>query len=267
MRKLTFATIFSLISIPYATKWFCVLPDAISKPFVYRQLVPTLNEIIGSQIIVELLFCIALGLLMLWYYERNYETNWANDIATVLAFCAILVVLGSNDVYKKSYDVPTAFFFMLMFVLWEERKYALFLPVFALSCINRETTLLILPIIALIKPKAHIHVFQVIFWLGIMFVTHEVFSEFPGSSAWIRPRENILHHLKYAGETIRFLSIVGFLALLFVRNLHSIKDGAMLFVIFLAPVLFVLYIVLGNPFEFRVFAEVLPILFIGVLLK
>ena len=271
MRKLYFTLCFFAISANYTLFWHKIFPDEYSKPFIYRQLVQTLTDIIPlselySLIYVEVFFCIGLGLLMLHFYEKNYKVSFSNDVAIVLAFGLVIAVLNYSFPWKKYYDAPTAFFFLLLFILWQEEKYLLSIPVFALACINRETTILIVPILIFMRPQWGVHIFQVLFFIGLRVIMTNVFADFPGDSIWIRPEYNLAVHAENIRQTIEVVIFSSIILLLFFRNVPRLDLSAVVFVGFLLPVSFVLYIICGNAFELRVFAEVMPMLFMGAFL-
>jgi hypothetical protein len=268
MRRFIFCAIFFLISFGYAS---ASASTPMQKPFVYRQLVPALVEIVPfqthvSQFVVQSLFCVLLGMLMLYIYENERKPSVYGDAAVVASYAgvfAVIIVLGFHTYIKKDYDIPTAFLFTLIFYLWTKEKYALTIPLFALSCINRETTIIIVPVLFLLRVKWHIHIYQVAVWIGVNTITHEAFSDSAGSSALIRPVENILAYTGNPAATIVMSLVATVVVVMFMKNATRQFKTFML----LLPVLFALHIVAGYPYEIRVFAEVLPILFLGSLMK
>jgi hypothetical protein len=59
----------------------------------------------------------------------------------IAAFALTLLLLSFQSKY---YDVPTAFFFTAILWCWMTGRYALCIPLFALSSLNRETTVLLM---------------------------------------------------------------------------------------------------------------------------
>jgi hypothetical protein len=212
MRKTLFSLAFLLVSFDYTTTWYQIYPDEIQKPFIYRQLIPTLTSLLPlgevmSLVVIEILICIATGLLMLYAYEKMWKVSGANDVLLLFCFYLVVTVLNFSFPWKKSYDAPTAFFFLLMFILWREKKYALSIPVFALACLNRETAILIVPVLFLMRRRWALHIYQVVIFIGIRYILVQVFSDYDGTAVWIRPIENFLMHMEQ-GEKMKRIAIL-----------------------------------------------------------
>jgi hypothetical protein len=272
MRKTLFSLAFLLVSFDYTTTWYQIYPDEIQKPFIYRQLIPTLTSLLPlgevmSLVVIEILICIATGLLMLYAYEKMWKVSGANDVLLLFCFYLVVTVLNFSFPWKKSYDAPTAFFFLLMFILWREKKYALSIPVFALACLNRETAILIVPVLFLMRRRWALHIYQVVIFIGIRYILVQVFSDYDGTAVWIRPIENFLMHMENIGKTLLMVLVAGFILYRFYKNVSLLKRDVVIFVVLLFPILLAEYIIVGYPFEIRVFAEVSPLLLMGAFLR
>ena len=123
----------------------------IEKPFVYRCLLPLLanNNGIGILVLVSL-SCSRLILAMLYVYEKYWEQSLRNDIAFIVIYFIITLILTR---FSNYYDFPSTFFFLLLFILFNEKKYFFSAIVFILACLNRETAIILVPVLLLISRK------------------------------------------------------------------------------------------------------------------
>jgi hypothetical protein len=145
--------------------------------------------------IVVFVFCIGLSISMLYLYEMLWRQSLLNDSLFLLSYAATILVLM---MYERFYDVPTAFFFLTILILWMKEKYFLSLPLFILSCINRETTILLLSVFLVTlwrkvdyKILIGVGMLQILGYLAIRGIILEKFKYFNGSSIYLRPSENL----------------------------------------------------------------------------
>ena len=265
MRKIFFTFVFALLSASYSFTWHpsytLSSPYYTDKPFVYRALVPALSGSTGLSIeVIVLLFCIALGMTMLAIYEKHWRQSFWNDILLIVSFSTTVLVL---ELYKKTYDIPTAFFFTLIIHLWMEKKYLLSIPVFILSCLNRETTAILIPVFIVLHRNALVAVAYSVSWGFVKFIMVIAFGDSGGRTVYIRPLNNIISYISNPYWSIILIATTAILLILFLMN----KPKTFNYILLLFPILLGMHVIAGAPFEIRVFAEIMPILFMGAFLK
>ena len=271
MRKIFFATAFALLSASYSFRWGSNREawGAVSnpfkweyetKPFVYRALVPTVSDIFNISVeYIVLIFCVGLGLVMLGLRDKYWGKSLRNDIALVLAFS---LVISSVEYYKKIYDIPTAFFFTLLIYLWSEKKYLISMPVFLLSSLNRETTAILIPVFLILHRDIFTTFAYSVSWGFARFVTTTAYADNAGNSIYIRPLENAMNYLESPVGLLVLITVATAILIMFFSN----KPKSSGYVSLLFPVLLGMHVVAGAPFETRVFAEIMPVLFMGAFL-
>lgn len=168
--------------------------------------------------------------------------------------------------YLKPYDLPTAIFFTLALVFLAQNKMAVYLLIFLLSTINRETTILLLPVFIIFywnhmsrSKYAMLIALQLVTFVTVQVAIRYVFRDAPGSVIWVEPFENIRRHIAAPWASLLALVLLGIL-LWRVRVNWAYKPRVLrvAFVV-LAPALFVMYFLFGQAFEYRVFAEVFSV--------
>jgi hypothetical protein len=269
MRKTFFALFFLAVSVPYSFSWGTPVLNShyYEKPFVFRALVPTFatmfpNVDLAASVII-LGFCVGLGLVMVEIVDAKWRVNSWNEFAISVSFLTSILVM---EVYKEIYDIPSAFFFSLLLLLWIKEKYALSIPVFVLACINKETAVLIIPVLFIIGRSWKHLTIQVFTFILVKVMISWSLSDYPGQDFYFRPVENIVFHYENLLITIGMIAF-GIYAFLSTYKHKSNHYGLTVFVTLLFPAFILVYIVFGNPFEVRVFGEVMPILFMGAFLR
>ncbi len=71
---------------------------------------------------------------MLYVYEKYWEQSLRNDIAFIVIYFIITLILTR---FSNYYDFPSTFFFLLLFILFNKKKYFLSAIVFILACLNQ----------------------------------------------------------------------------------------------------------------------------------
>jgi hypothetical protein len=271
VRKTFFALFFLAVSIPYSFEWgwnTILNPEYLEKPFVFRALVPTMASMFSNREmavnVIVLLFCIGLGWVMSELVDLKWRRILWNELAIIVSFSATLLIL---DRYKKVYDVPSVFFFALLLLLWAKKKYLLSIPVFALACLNRETAVLIIPVLFLIGRSWKYAIVQVVIFVAIRAMLVWVYGDAPGQEFFIRPMQSLAVHMDNILATLAIVAVGLGAYLLVLLKWRRGYYGVSVFVALLFPALCLVYIVFGYPFEVRVFGEVMPILFMGAFLR
>lgn len=233
------------------------------KPFIYRTLVPTLGVTPLGILIVTVLFLMGLATAMMYAYRKYWVASLWNDIMFVLSFSLILLIL---IVHPNYYDPATAFFFLVILLLWMEDKYFMLIWVFILACLNRETTVLIIPVLFIIKRHWTLLV-HIVSYIVIRAMLLWLFNDAYGQTMYIHLFENLRLFWQNWALSMVFIAVILYIAYTFTLKALSMRPEFFLFVAFLLPVFTALYLVAGYAFEVRVFAEVMPVLFMGTLFK
>lgn len=267
MKNIFFATIFSVSTYQY-TSVLASLPLSYwlhytQKPFVFRALIPLLGDSPIGILVVTALFGIGLGLAMIYAYKRYWVQSLRNDISLIISFSLVTLIITR---YSNYYDFASAFFMLVMLLLWMEKKTLIFLLVFALASLNRETAILIVPVLFLFRRSNALWVSILLFAL-IRFTLADVYADAGGQAMYVQVAKNISIHLKYWYVSIILLSFSLYLAVIVFRKALTIRPEIFLYITIITPSLFAIYIVFGYAFEIRVFAEVLPMLFMSAFMK
>lgn len=253
-------------------------PEDYTRPFVYRQLVPLLArgiEFFGVPAGVALVavmtvsgvgFYLALRKLTFQFYNLSNK----QELYLVVGVLVSMLVMGA---YRKPYDLMTACLFTLFFYYMRTEQNAKQLLVFALSCVNRETTVLLVLFYVVYlfylrkypqRGYEYIWMFmsQIYLYVLITFAVRFILSDAPGSSLWVQPVENIL---KFANQPYRFLlHLYGTFALLWWMSRGWEQKPEYLRYAFglFAPILLIAHLVVGTSFELRIFWELDPLVII-----
>lgn len=264
MRKILFSTAFLLLSLEHIFIWRLIPVFYETKPFVYRALIPLFVEWAGDWSIyfIEAVFCVLLGLAMLYLYEMYAKVSIKNDVRLLLAFYLVVFLADSIRLFAKVYDIPAAFFFVLLVILQVKKKYALSIPVFILASLNRETTIALIPFMLLVRPDKSV-LAHVASWVSIKVMMLYVFNGFDAYKASFL--DNIASHLSIMGVALFVLFAAVFIA--YVLRARYIPFAMNAFIVTCIPIFFVAYFVLGYPFEIRIFVEIAPVLFMALILK
>lgn len=234
------------------------------KPFIYRQLsIQIIHFLQNLGMGLELSTVLVFGLggvafvFSLLYLLGNRE--W---LAISLLFVFVLIF----SAYPKPYDLLTATFFILAISFLQKRNIGMYLLVFVLSTLNRETTILLVPAFLIYCWKkvpaiqyALLTIVQGAIFFGIQAGIRYMFRNVPGPEAWMEPVHNLQYHLANPIPTIIFLTVLAILLWKVFQGWEKKPLPLRLSFLLLFPAFVALYIVFGQPYEYRVFAEVYPL--------
>jgi hypothetical protein len=228
------------------------------------------------QAFIDVLCLLAAG----WFTTRIYEASSRRRIITpivyplFLAVCATTYVFHTVQNFRFVYDLPSlAFFGAAMYLLYMRSHWVWFAALFIVATINRETTLLLLPLyalngavndgrfhwrdtlrlqtIALVVPLA-------IFWGSWQLFIHHHFAH---NVSELSPRLNwnvksLLAPLAWP----QLLSAGGYMLLFVLVERRRILDPRLRAWLFLVPIWLVFMFVYGILIETRVFGELIPLI-------
>lgn len=241
------------------------------KPGAYRALIPFLSRTVETLTGLDVVFCmsalVVLSAIFLYYSLRYlYKLFMGSDFADLFAFAvceaAFLLVLGEMHVY----DLATIMFFALGLALLAQKNFRTYYLIFLLATLNRETSFLLTLIFMVygiqeMSPRAWLLgvLYQVLSWFGVRSVLEFTLVSVPGDPFWWTFPKVPVTHLENYGKTLVLLSILIFILFLVLRKWGQKPQFLRLAFLVLFPIQVVLYILVGSPFEIRVFAESLPV--------
>lgn len=242
------------------------------RPFVYRMLVPELVDILmrlGIPKDISYIIIISLSLigfivaLKFLYTGLTGQDGWG--VAYAASWGLILLIWA----YCKPYDIMTAFLMTLSYLFILKKKHLYLILLFPILCVNRETAFLVTVLSAVwfwrkikLSEWMLMIVYQVATFVLIQFLIHIHYRNYPGVDSHLQLMDNInifIHSPYLTVALIVGLSIVIGLVAMNWKHKSSFLRTAFLI---LFPIQFALYLLFGNGYELRVFAEVYPIIFI-----
>lgn len=235
------------------------------KPFIYRCLLPLLanNERTGILFLV-FLFCSGLILAMLYVYEKYWEQSLRNDVVFVLTYFTITIILTR---FSNYYDFPSTFFFLILYILFENKKYAIATIVFFLACLNRETAIILIPVLLVTSRKISLAALFTTIFFAIRFLTSYAFSAAAGEPAYNNLLANLAFHVNNYMFTIPMV-IIGLVIMTFaIKNSSYLPTNILIFIGIVPFSLLAVYMTVGTPTEIRVLAEGMPLLLMSAFMK
>jgi hypothetical protein len=267
----------------------------VDKPFLYRVLVPLIvHALMLFKIKIDIAAVIvvfASALASYWaikelcaYYLFMIDEK-ARLLYSLIFFAFTFIILIE---YRKTYDWMTVFLFCyLMYVMgnmipvpksglqWggfvgsvSVKYLIIYLLVFPIVVIHRETSILFVLLFAVyfwrrVQILAYIVtiIYQLTVWVTFRFVMDSIFSNANGG----------FHFLTHdvTGTYINdprmiVILLVSLFTLWVVRRSWKSTPHLLQSAFLLVPVQIILHLLFGNPYEFRVFAETVPIILITV---
>lgn len=246
----------------------------IFKPFVFRALTPWLARafmslglsvdwaVVLTMVIFGVAFALALRELLQTFYIMRYP-----EIAVLIGVGGFVLAFGYG---RNIYDTATAFFFTAYITALARNKPRVAMVLFIFATLNRETSILLLVVFALYygarlslrdREIAGLFIFQIGIFFALQGLIRLHFADSLGSPAWLRPEHNIQEFTVRPWLTLVHLWIgMGVAALI---SVYWDDKPALIRESFirLAPIFLVLYIGLGESFEYRFFIELYPLAF------
>lgn len=242
------------------------------RPFVYRMLVPELVDILmrlGIPKDISYIIIISLSLIgfiiavKLLYTELTGQDGWG--VAYAASWGLILLIWA----YCKPYDIMTALLMTLCYLFILRQKHLYLILLFPILCMNRETAFLVTILCAVwfwrkmrLSEWMLMIVYQAATFVLIQSLIHVHYSNYPGVDSHTQLMDNISIFVHSPALTVLLIVglsvVVGLVAMNWKQSLNFLRTSFLI----LFPIQFALYLLFGNGYELRVFAEVYPILFI-----
>jgi len=269
----------SLLAISFSYNWtgedaLKVIYSLEPTPYSYRVLMPwiarSLVWMLGISANTALMVVIVLSsialLYALWYL---FEAFYPNHPASILiAFCAEALIFVLIMFPQKIYDLSTAAFFALSLSFLARTKVNWYLLLFPLATLNRETTFLLILFFAIYyfrKPEqmpVRRYIFslsyQILCYVGIKIILTEIFAKNGGSHFFWWPDQVIATYIQHFGKTFTYIFLFALIVYLAHRNQETKPQLLVDAFLVMAPVLLVLHLFMGYPYEVRMFVEVAP---------
>jgi hypothetical protein len=238
---------------------------------------------VQPEVLVQAAIDVCCLLLTGFLTTRIYQASSRNQLLTPFVYPLLLVVCGTTYImhtvqnFRFIYDLPSlALFCAAMYVIYFRKHWGYFAALFVVATVNRETTLLLLPLLMLngavkegtvrwsllFRAKTMMQVLPLAAWwivwrilIGHIFANNV--SEFYPRIDWN------LKSLVVPQAWPQLLSACGYL-LLFVVVMHrKIIDPRLRAWLWILPVWFVFMFVFGILIETRIFGELIPLVVCG----
>jgi hypothetical protein len=240
------------------------------RPYVFRVLVPLLSRLLSALSGIDPIWCLmfvivcsAIGLyfsfkyLYLVFYDPKY--------AAIIAFIGCELYFLLIAIVAQVYDIATGVFFCLSLAFLARGRYKAYFLLFPLATLNRETTFLLLFFFAVhfLRRMPLAHYATALVYQGITYIMIKVGMEITfaerGGQSFIWWPEFVLPEygvdlLRTAAYAIVFLLFVGLVIYRWKEKPEFLRSA---FVV-LGPCVLILHLLIGYPYEVRVFAEAFP---------
>ena len=233
---------------------------------------------VAPEVLAQAFLNVVCLLLTGYFTVRIYQASSPRQLLTPIVYPLLLVVCGATYVmhtvqnFRFIYDLPSlAFFAAAMYLLYFRVHWMYFAGLFLAATINRETTLLLLPLYLLNQAVEQGKVrWQRIFrpqplalvislaaaWAAWQIVVHHLFA---GNASEFYPRLDWNVKSLIAPQAWpQLLSACGYLLLFVVAMRKRITDARLRAWLWLLPIWCVFMFVYGILIETRVFGELIP---------
>jgi hypothetical protein len=235
---------------------------------------------VAPEVLVQAAIDVGCLLLAGWLTTKIYQASSSRRLLTPFVYPLLLVVCGATYVmhtvqnFRFVYDFPSLTFFAAgMYLMYFRWHWAWFAALFCVATINRETTLLLLPLYMLNNAVeegrfAWVHVFKrqtlaVVAPLGALWIAWQILVQytFGRNASEFYPRFDWnLKSLVLPLAWPQLLSAGGYLLMFVVVMRRRIADPRLRAWLWLVPVWLVFMFVYGILIETRVFGELIPLI-------
>jgi hypothetical protein len=221
---------------------------------------------VAPEVLVQAAIDVGCLLVAGYMTTKIYEASSRSRLLTPMVYPLLLVVCGATYVmhtvqnFRFLYDLPSlAFFSIAMYLMYFRRSAVYFAGLFVLATMNRETTLLLLPLFALNEAVRGGEMHWPLLWqwrtlrvvvpLAVFWMAWQVFLRhvFAGNASEFYPRINWnVKSLLVPQAWPQLLSACGYLLLFVVVMRGRIRDRRLRAWLWLVPVWFGFMFVLGS---------------------
>lgn len=243
------------------------------RPFVYRVLpIGALRLLLGSGFTLSegiwwIVAVSTIGAVAAFYGMTSLFDCYRDRVVLAVPLLIIfVVVLRSAVPFDEIYDMPTLALFTLSYALMLRRRWPAYLMAFAVTCLSKETAAFLTIGFAAayfgrLSRRAYVGLgaAQFAIWLVVRLVITWSFAGYPGGNMENHMSAHLLMLAAYPAGVAAYAAIAaGVLAMVARRWREKPLELRRLFLA-IAPLMAVLYVVGGVPFEFRVFYEIVPV--------
>ncbi len=261
--------------------WDALIKGSAATPFQYRMLIPWLvrtltgirvagKELVSARSLLFWIQCGSTFLLVLAFraYLRFFMERRIAGILSMSVFLALPynLILDRVLALRYPYDIPSILFFTLGLIVIYRKNWLLFYPLFIISTFNRETSCFLTVIcfsVAVGREKwssLSLHVLaQLLIWCAIKRWLYLVYLSNPGDALclWnIRSNIDILTQPRAYPLLLSNLCYLWIPVLIYWRH---IPDYFLRRTVAVIPVFFAFMFLVGNMWELRIYAELIPI--------
>jgi hypothetical protein len=233
---------------------------------------------VHPEVIIQAAINVCCLLLTGYLTTKIYQASSRRQLLTpfvyplLLVACAATYVMHTVQNFRFIYDLPSlAFFATAMYLIYFRRHWALFASLFVVATINRETTLLLLPLYMineavagarlrwslLFRKRTLLVVIPLAaFWGAWQIFLHHMFAHNP-SEFYPRINWNV-KSLVVPQAWPQLLSTSAYLLLFVAIMRRRIQDPQLRAWIWLLPIWSIFMFVFGILIETRVFGELIP---------
>jgi hypothetical protein len=173
--------------------------------------------------------------------------------------------------FCKVHDLATAMFFAFGLGLMAREKLDAYFAIFAFASANRETSFLLAVVFAVYflgrmgwKGYVLSMGYQVFLYGAVRVCLLVIFADHPGVTMNIRPIENVMIFLRTPVLASIHWGLFGLVVWACVRRWREHPYFVRVAFVVLLPALLGMYLVVGWPYEIRVFAEAWPVVWMMV---
>ena len=235
---------------------------------------------VAPEVLVQAVIGVACLLIAGWMTTSIYKASSRHCLLAPMVYPLLLVVCMTTYVmhtvqnFRFIYDLPSlALFSIAMYLMYFQRHWLWFMALFLLATVNRETTLLLLPLYAIngalqngrlqwkktVQPSTLALIVPLaVFWTAWQFFVHHHFAH---NMSELYPRIN--WNVKSLAAPLawpQLLSAGGYLLLFVIVMRDKIADARLRAWLWLIPVWLVFMFVYGILIETRIFGELIPLI-------
>ena len=234
---------------------------------------------VQPEVLIQAVINVACLLATGWFTTRIYQASSRRRLLAPFVYPLVLVVCGATYVmhtvqnFRFIYDMPSlAFFSLALYLVYFRRHWSLFVLTFLVATVNRETTLLLLPLYMIDaavvngKPQwkrlADRRTLAVVLplaacWIVWQMTIRHIFAQNP-SEFYPRLNWNV-KSLLVPQAWPQLLSACGYLLLFVVVMRRQIPDPRLRAWLWLVPLWIAFMFSFGILIETRVFGELIPL--------
>ena len=244
-----------------------MMNGAAHKPFVYRQLVPTLANIAtNGDSAPSQQRAIAAAIITIFFILYLFAFKWLAatfNVNTILPALAGLPLLMANN--NHIYDLSTLALFTFAYAALANKRLILYAALYPLLVLNKETALLLTLFVFIVERNIKLTIYELTTYAAIRAALMWLYRDNPGGVIEFHLFTNAVDWILQAQTSIAYAALIILLVwrLSITINHKPAFIRAALYT--LTPTLAVLFFLFGYNYELRVFYEVYPIVALSVL--